>query len=103
MSGGYTGNILNVDLKKHSTSFEKTNLSDAKNFIGAKGLGAKILFDRLKKETDPLSPENILMLTTGPLTGTIAQTSGRGTVITKSPQTGLFVDSHFGGVFAAEM
>jgi aldehyde:ferredoxin oxidoreductase len=103
MSGGYTGNTLIIDLKNQSTSVEKTNLSDAKNFIGAKGLGAKILFDRLKKGTDPLSPENILMFTTGPLTGTVAQTSGRGTVVTKSPQTGLFVDSHFGGVFAAEM
>jgi aldehyde:ferredoxin oxidoreductase len=103
MSGGYTEKILNVDLKKQSTSVENTNLSDTKNFIGAKGLGAKILFDRLKKGTDPLSPDNILMFTTGPLTATIAQTSGRGTVVTKSPQTGLFVDSHFGGVFAAEM
>ena len=103
MSSGYTGRILNIDLKNKSTNYEKTNLKDTKNFIGAKGLGAKILFDRLKKGTNPLSPENILMFTTGPLTGTIAQTSGRGTVVTKSPQTGLFVDSHFGGIFAAEM
>ncbi|UCF49662.1 MAG: aldehyde ferredoxin oxidoreductase family protein [Thermoplasmatales archaeon] len=103
MSGGYTGKILVVDLKNQSTSVEKTNLNDAENFIGAKGLGAKILFDRLKKGTDPLSASNILMFTTGPLTGTTAQTSGRGTVVTKSPQTGLFVDSHFGGIFAAEM
>ena len=103
MSGGYTGKILNIDLKKQTTSVEKTNLADAKNFIGAKGLGAKILFDRLPEKTNPLSPKNILMFTTGPLTGTSAQTSGRGTVITKSPQTGLFLDSHFGGFFAMEM
>jgi len=103
MSGGYTGKMLVVDLKSQTTSVEKTKLNDAKNFIGAKGLGAKILFDRLPKKTDPLSPKNILMFTTGPLTGTSAQTSGRGTVVTKSPQTGLFVDSHFGGVFAVEM
>jgi aldehyde:ferredoxin oxidoreductase len=103
MSGGYTGKVLIIDLKNQSTSVEKTNLEDAKNFIGAKGLGAKILFDRLPKDTDPLSPDNILMFTTGPLTGTLAQTSGRGTMVTKSPQTGLFVDSHFGGFFAMEM
>lgn len=103
MSGGYTGKMLIVDLKNQSTSVEKTNLGDSKNFIGAKGLGAKILFDRLSKDTDPLSPDNILMFTTGPLTGTLAQTSGRGTMVTKSPQTGLFVDSHFGGFFAMEM
>jgi len=103
MSGGYTGKILVVDLRNQITKVEDTNLDDARDFIGAKGLGAKILFDRLPKKTDPLSPENILMFTTGPLTGTSAQTSGRGTVVTKSPQTGLFLDSHFGGSFAYEM
>ena len=103
MSGGYTGKILVIDLTKKTTSVEKTNLDDAKLFIGAKGLGAKYLFDNLPEKTDPLSPENILIFTTGPLTGTKAQTSGRGTVVTKSPLTGLFVDSHFGGIFANEM
>ncbi len=103
MSGGYTGKMLVIDLKTHTTTVEKTDLAAAKKFIGAKGLGAKILFDKLPKGTDPLSPENILMFTTGPLTGTRTQTSGRGTVVTKSPQTNLFLDSHFGGSFAAEM
>ncbi|KYK22553.1 hypothetical protein AYK24_01805 [Thermoplasmatales archaeon SG8-52-4] len=103
MNGGYTGNILVIDLKNKSTKYEKIKSEDAKKFIGAKGLGAKILFDRLSPRTDPLSKDNILIFTTGPLTGTSAQTSGRGTVVTKSPQTGLFVDSHFGGFFAMEM
>ena len=103
MSGGYTGKMLIVDLKNQSTSVEKISIEDAKNFIGAKGLGAKILFDRLPKGTDPLSPDNILIFATGPLTGTSAQTSGRGTVVTKSPLTGVFLDSHFGGFFAVEM
>lgn len=103
MSGGYTGKTLVIDLKNRNISEEKTKLKDAKYFIGAKGLGAKILVDRLQIGTDPLEPNNILMFTTGPLTGTKAQTSGRGTVVTKSPLTGLFLDSHFGGVFAAEL
>ena len=103
MGGGYTGKILIIDIKEHAFKVEKTNLNDARDFIGAKGLGAKILFDKLPKGTDPLSPENILMFTTGPLTGTPAQTSGRGTIVTKSPQTGLFLDSHFGGAYAMEM
>jgi aldehyde:ferredoxin oxidoreductase len=103
MSGGYTGKTLIVDLTNKKTNVEKTNMEDAKQFIGAKGLGAKYLIDHLPKGTDPLSPQNILIFTTGPLTGTRAQTSGRGTVITKSPLTNLFLDSHFGGIFAAEM
>jgi aldehyde:ferredoxin oxidoreductase len=103
MSGGYTGRILNIDLNKKTSKTEKTNLEDAKSYIGAKGLGAKILFDKLPMGTSPLSSKNILIFSTGPLTGTSAQTSGRGTIVTKSPQTGLFVDSHFGGFFAMEM
>lgn len=103
MSGGYTGKMLSIDLKTHSTTVEKTDMDAAEKFIGAKGLGAKILLERLPKGTDPLSPENILMFTTGSLTGTKAQTSGRGTVVTKSPQTNLFLDSHFGGSFAVEI
>jgi aldehyde:ferredoxin oxidoreductase len=103
MSGGYAGKILNIDLEDQSYKVEKTDLNLAEQFIGAKGLGAKLLFDRLPAKTESLSKENLLMFTTGPLTGTSAQTSGRGTVVTKSPQTGLFLDSHFGGFFAAEM
>jgi len=103
MSGGYTGKMLIIDMKRQHIGVEKTNLRDANFFIGAKGLGAKYLIDTLPKGTDPLSPENILIFTTGPLTGTRAQTSGRGTVVTKSPLTGLFLDSHFGGIFANEI
>jgi aldehyde:ferredoxin oxidoreductase len=103
MEGGYTGKILMVDLTRKTTSIKNLEKEDCRLFIGAKGLGAKLLFDMLPRNTDPLSAENILMFTTGPLTGTRIQTSGRGTVVTKSPLTGLFLDSHFGGVFAAEM
>jgi aldehyde:ferredoxin oxidoreductase len=103
MFGGYTGKMLLIDLDAHDSSVLETDMDAARDFIGAKGLGAKILFDRLPKGTDPLSPGNILMFTTGPLTGTTVQTSGRGTVVTKSPLTGLYLDSHFGGAFAPEM
>ena len=102
MKGGYTGQTLNINLTKQTYQIEYTQKEIVYNYIGAKGLGAKILIDKLPPKTPPLSPENILLFTTGPLTGTPAQTSGRGTVVTKSPQTNLFLDSHFGGAFAAE-
>ena len=103
MSGGYTGKILDIDLTTQMATSEELDGTAAHDFIGAKGLGAKILFDRLPPGTDPCDAANLLLFTTGPLTGTKAQTSGRGTVVTKSPQTNLFLDSHFGGIFAAEM
>jgi len=46
MRGGYTGKMLVVDLSTHTTAIEETNINAARNFIGAKGLGAKILFER---------------------------------------------------------
>ena len=103
MIGGYSNKILNINLSSKENKITKLDKKYYENFIGAKGLGAKLLIDMLPEKTDPLSEENILMFTTGPLTGTSVQTSGRGTVITKSPQTGLFLDSHFGGIFAVEI
>ncbi|RLF59466.1 MAG: aldehyde ferredoxin oxidoreductase, partial [Thermoplasmata archaeon] len=76
MSGGYTGKILEIDVTTQKTFVSDTDMDSCKQFIGAKGLGAKILFDTLPKNTDPLSPENLLLFTTGPLTGTKIQTSG---------------------------
>ena len=103
MIGGYCNKILNINLSSKENKITKLDNNYYENFIGAKGLGAKLLIDMLPEKTNPLSEENLLMFTTGPLTGTSVQTSGRGTVITKSPQTGLFLDSHFGGIFAVEI
>lgn len=96
---GYMGKYLDVDLTTGKIREKKLDLSEAKKWIGGKGLGAKILYDSIKPNIDPLSPENILLLMTGPLSGTSVQTSGRWTVVTKSPHTGIFVDSHIGGKF----
>jgi aldehyde:ferredoxin oxidoreductase len=54
-------------------------------------------------KSDPLSPDNALILCTGPLTGSSAPTSGRWCIVTKSPLTSLFLDSQVGGYFGAEI
>ncbi|KYK38032.1 MAG: aldehyde ferredoxin oxidoreductase family protein [Theionarchaea archaeon] len=99
----YTGKILRIDLSRDKISEESLNEKDARKFIGGKGLGAKLLFDNMDPRTDPLSPDNPLILCTGPLTGSSAPTSGRWCVVTKSPLTSLYLDSHVGGYFGAEM
>ncbi len=96
---GYMGKYLDVDLTTNRIQEKKLDYQEAKKWIGGKGLGAKILYDSIKSEIDPFSPENILLLMTGPLSGTSVQTSGRWSVVTKSPHTGIFVDSHVGGKF----
>jgi len=74
-----------------------------RDYIGGKGLAARYLYDLLPKGVDPLSPENVLILMTGPLTGTIASTMSRVVIVTKSPLTNTFLDSYAGGYFPAEL
>jgi aldehyde:ferredoxin oxidoreductase len=90
---------LDVDLTSGKIQEKKLDSKLAEKFIGGKGLGAKILYDELKAGVDPLSPENIILFMTGPLTGTSVVTSGRWCIVTKSPHTGIFLDSQIGGNF----
>jgi aldehyde:ferredoxin oxidoreductase len=102
MSCGYSGRFLHADL----TSGESRNLSLpdwlVRDYIGGKGFGAKLLYDLLPTGTDPFSADNVFMILSGPLTGTLAPAM-RGCIVTKSPLTHTFLDSYFGGFFAPEM
>lgn len=97
------GKLLQIDLSNKKISEINVEDNVVRNFLGAKGLGAYLLYTMLKSQTDPLSPDNLLMFLNGPLTGTSFPTSGRTTVVTKSPLTGLFLDSHAGGFFGPEL
>jgi len=103
MGDGYQGKILRVDLTNEKITTEPLNKEWAKQFIGGKGLGAKYLFEELKPGTDPLSPDNILSIWTGPLVGTMTPLTGRYVIVTKSPLTGTFLDSYAGGFFGSEL
>jgi aldehyde:ferredoxin oxidoreductase len=100
---GYTGKILDVDLTSAVISEAELDRSLAEDYMGGKGFGAKILYDQLSPGCDPLSADNILVFATGPLTGTFAPSSGRFEVCTKSPATGLWLDSNCGGFFGPEL
>jgi len=103
MLGGYTTKSLRVDLTTGKISTEKTDLARAGRFIGGRGYCAKLLFDELPPGTDPLGPENIMILGTGPITGTPVSGNSRYVIVTKSPATNLFLDTYAGGFFPAEM
>jgi len=100
---GYTGKILDVDLTAAVVSEAGLDRSLAEGYMGGKGFGAKILYDQLPPGCEPLSANNILVFATGPLTGTLAPSSGRFEVCTKSPATGLWLDSNCGGFFGPEL
>ena len=97
------GKILDVDLSSGTTTVLDLDKDLAESYLGGKGFGARILFDQLPLKCDPLSPENILVFATGPLTGTFAPASGRFEVCTKSPATGLWLDANCGGFFGPEL
>jgi aldehyde:ferredoxin oxidoreductase len=98
---GYAGKILFVDLSTKKAVAQDLPLDLAKTFIGARGFGAKLLWDLLPKGVDPLSPDNVLVLTVGPLAGTAAQSTSRWFVMFKSPLTGTYFRSVSGGFFGA--
>jgi aldehyde:ferredoxin oxidoreductase len=92
-----------VDLKTQNISEELLNEDIARNFLGGAGYACRYLYERLTIKTDPLSPENILMIMTGPLNGTFAPNTGRWVVCSKSPYTGIWGESNCGSWFGAEI
>lgn len=102
MPNGYQGTLLYIDLS--TKQVRKVALPPwlRETFVGGKGFGAKLMADLLPAGTDALDPANVLMFFPGPLTGTKAP-SMRACAVTKSPLTGLFLDSYFGGEFGQEI
>nr|VFK14252.1 MAG: phenylacetaldehyde:ferredoxin oxidoreductase [Candidatus Kentron sp. LFY] len=95
--------ILRVDLTKGTCTTEPLDMEWAMQYLGQRGLATKYLVEEVRPTVDPLSPENKLIMTTGPLTGTMASTGGRYSVVTKGPLTGTVACSNSGGFIGAEM
>ena len=95
--------VLRVNLTDGSSSVEPLNMEWANAFIGERGLASKYLMENMDPKVDAMSPENVLIFATGPLTGTMASTSGRFVVVTKGPLTNAIACSNSGGKFGAEL
>lgn len=100
---GWRGKILRIDLTKGELKEEDLDRKVAKNYIGGRGLGIYYLNKELDPKVDPLSPENMLIMATGPLTGTSTPTAARYMVMTKGPLTGALTCSNSGGQFPKEL
>ncbi|MDK2879003.1 MAG: aldehyde:ferredoxin oxidoreductase [Thermoanaerobacteraceae bacterium] len=99
----WTGNILRINLTDGTSKVEPLDVKDARMYLGGRGLGTKIMMDEVDPKVDPLGPENKLIFAAGVLTGTIAPSSGRYMVITKGPLNGTIASSNSGGFFGAEL
>lgn len=97
------GRLLYVDLDTGNLWHEQLAPALVEPFIGGAGLAARLLWDRLTNELDPLGPQNPLLFITGPLTGTAGPANGRFSVCAKSPATGLWGESNCGGFWGSEL
>ena len=100
---GFVGKLLVVNLENNNITDEPLDEDIAKNFLGGAGYCVKYLYNKIEKDTKPLSPENILMFMTGPFCGSSVPTSGRFVVCAKSPLTGIWGESNCGGFFGPEL
>lgn len=100
---GYQGKMLEIDLSQEKVEVNQIPETWYQKYIGGEGFAAKILYDRLEKNLDPLDEKNLLILATGPLTATKAPCSGRLCFGFKSPLTGTIGMSNVGGHLAPQI
>ncbi|NLN21697.1 MAG: aldehyde ferredoxin oxidoreductase family protein [Syntrophomonadaceae bacterium] len=103
MMYGWVGQILRVNLTNGTVKKEALDPVEAKNYIGARGLGTRLWIKDCDPKVDPLSEDNNLIFMTGPLTGTMATNAGRYNVICKAPLTGAMAASNSGGYWGPEL
>ncbi len=103
MTKEYDGQILEANLSSKQATATKLDEKVARDFLGGLGLGIKILYDEVGPGVDALSPDNVIVIASGPLSGTSAPTSSRTQIVTKSPLTGIIGTGNFGGFWGPRL
>ncbi|MFW9965770.1 MAG: aldehyde ferredoxin oxidoreductase family protein [Candidatus Thorarchaeota archaeon] len=101
--GGYTGRILRVLLDEGRFRTELLPEDWIRDYIGGDGFAARLLYEEVPGRIDALSPENKLLVATGPITGTMWPMSGRTVFVSKAALTGIWGESHVGGFLGPEL
>ena len=94
---------LRINLSRRSYKIEDINDNFIKKYIGGRGFNSRILYDEIKPKINPFGPDNKLLISIGPLSGTLSPGSSRFTITAKSPLTGIHGDGNCGGSFGSEM
>ncbi|MBN2033513.1 MAG: aldehyde ferredoxin oxidoreductase family protein [Deltaproteobacteria bacterium] len=99
-----TGNrVLDIDLSTKKVKIYQVKPRERRLYLGGKGLGLKLLYDRMHPGLDPLGEDNIIAFMPGVLMGTGAPCSGKFAAVTKSPLTRLMASSSCGGPFGMNL
>ncbi|MDZ5457186.1 aldehyde ferredoxin oxidoreductase family protein [Azohydromonas lata] len=99
----WAGKILRVNLTEGTVKSEPLKMEWTRDYLGSRGLATKYFVEEVDAKVDPLSADNKIIWATGPLTGTMASTGGRYTVVTKGPLTGAIACSNSGGYWGSEL
>src|SRR2546425_11144484 len=100
---GYGGRVLFVDRAPGAARVEALGESPARALLGGNGLAARLLYDHVPPGVDAFDPRNAVVFAVGPITDTSVPGNSRALVAAKSPLTGLFFDSTFGGRWPATL
>lgn len=100
---GYTGKLLNLNLSDGTGKEFVVPEETVQKYLGGKGLGMWLLYKGIEPHSDPLGPDNVLLLMTGPLTGAGIPSANNLSVCTKSPLTGTAMESSLSGDFAIKL
>lgn len=100
---GVWNKVIRVNLTNEEINIESYEEKLWRQYLGGSGLGAKLLYDEVDGNVEPLSPENKIYFLTGPFCGSSIPTSGRHAAVTKSPLTGAFAESDVGGCWGYEL
>lgn len=97
------GNIFEIDLTQGKITSHEFTEAMAREHLGGFGFNVATLYKEVPKGTDPLGPDNILVMSPGLLTGTAVPCSSRLHICSRSPQSGLMGSSNVGGFFGARV
>lgn len=100
---GMNNKVVSINLSEEKSETEDLSEKILEKYIGGRGLGVKLFTNRIKPNIDPLSSDNTLIFTTGPFGGTSVPTSGRFSLVTKSPLTNGIFYANSGGSFGVFM
>lgn len=103
MMYGYAGSMLRVNLSDGTITREPTPEKVVRDYLGARGLGAYLLWTEVPQGADPLGPDNKLFASPGPLSGVLFPGAGKMDFTTKSPLTGGYAGASMGGMLTAEI
>ncbi|MBU0703533.1 MAG: aldehyde ferredoxin oxidoreductase, partial [Chloroflexi bacterium] len=95
--------LLRIDLTRHTAAVEEIPTDVIEAFVGGKGLGTYYLYREVAPQVDPLGPENKVFIAPGALCGTLTPAASRYEMVTKSPLTGIYLDSNAGGHLGPEL